>query len=218
MLISGYTPYWLYRILPVIYAVSGVGVIVGIGNHWAIFSGLLLISAAMAIVYMRHHHRKEQEMLMAQEAEEAHPRPPVRTAPTSTPAAGSPYMLSWDAAYESGHAVIDRQHRALFESCNTLIRLVAANRSQAEVNPLLDRLIAEVQHHFRTEEALLGERVASEALAEHHRKHEELAQQAIHLVDEFRQDRLECNDMVGFLVSDLVALHVISEAKLLKKA
>ena len=127
-------------------------------------------------------------------------------------------MLSWNTTYECGHAIIDRQHRALFDSCNALIRLVAADGARAEVDPLLDRLIAEVQHHFRTEEALLGDRATSEELAEHHRKHEDLAQQAIHLVDQFRQDRLECSDMVGFLASDLVALHVISETKLLKKA
>lgn len=218
MLIDGYTPYWLYRILPVIYGVSGVGVIVAIGNEWAIFSGLLLISAAVAIVYMRQHHRKEQEALMAAEVEAAHPHQPAPVAPA---AAGKvrgvvPYMLSWDVAYESGHSIIDRQHRELFESCNALIRVVAANGPREDVDPLLDRLVAEVERHFRTEEALLGDKESSDALAEHHRKHEELKQQAIHLVDEFRQDRLESDDMVGFLVSDLVALHVISEAKQLK--
>jgi hemerythrin-like metal-binding protein len=218
MLIEGYTPYWLYRILPVIYGVSGVAVIVAIGNGWAIFSGLLLISAAAAIVYMRMHHWAEQKTLMAAEVEAAHPHRPAPAAPAAAnrPRGMVPYVLSWDVAYESGHSIIDRQHRKLFESCNALIRAVEANGPRADVVPLLDRLVAEVEGHFRTEEALLSDKESSDALTERHREHEELKQQARHLVDEFRQDRLESDDVVGFLVSDLVALHVISEAKQLK--
>lgn len=214
MLFNGYTPEWLYRILPTIYATSGIAVIVALQNAWALFSGTMLVSAAALIVHLRRTHRREQEeaaRLTKAERSMANVMQPRETAPDA-------HLLVWERSYETGHELIDRQHRDLFASCNALLRAVASDAPRGEIDPMLDHLVAAVERHFRTEESVLAGKLPDEAWQAHRDKHESLAREASEVIDAFRQGRTECRDAVGFLVSDMIAMHVISENRLIASA
>ena len=61
-----------------------------------------------------------------------------------------PTRVAWDAAFETGHAELDAQHRALLALCNTL-----ADRCTADGDAAFDEALAQLQAqasaHFAAE-------------------------------------------------------------------
>ncbi len=61
----------------------------------------------------------------------------------------------WDERYGTGHAELDRQHRALFEMVGQLGEAIVERRGQATAARLLERLGGFAESHFATEERLM---------------------------------------------------------------
>lgn len=121
---------------------------------------------------------------------------------------GNFVQLSWKPAFESGHPLLDAQHRELFELSNQLLAAVVAGRPKDEVSGFVDELIERVLSHFRDEERVLAD-AGFEALESHGAAHARLTDRALELADAFRADRLSVGELFEFLAYDVVARHML---------
>ncbi len=85
-------------------------------------------------------------------------------------------IAKWDDSYETGHALVDTQHKALFRMVNTLHEAIMEDRGKEALMPTLQALAGYTIEHFRSEEELM-EQVQYPAMSAHIQKHEELAKQ-----------------------------------------
>ncbi len=121
---------------------------------------------------------------------------------------GNFVQLVWHSAYESGHDVIDTQHRALFGHANTLVAALFAGRPADEVAGLINTLVQAVRRHFDDEEAILGVS-GFPGLAEHVAIHRGLINRALDMVHGFHAGTLGVGDLFQFLAQDIVARHML---------
>lgn len=194
-------PEGLYEALPYLYAAVGVLTIVVLRNEMAIFSGLTLLSAGIIVWRMRRKSRQAvQDTVLGA---------------FDTPAGPRMIQLSWSPALASGNPVIDEQHRRLFGIGNQIINTASSDRDKHQIEVLLDELIAAIEAHFCTEEAQLA-RIHHPLLAEHQGVHRRLLARAHDLRDGYVAGRVVTGDLVGFMVYDLVNMHVLKEDVKLK--
>ena len=117
-------------------------------------------------------------------------------------------QLIWRSAYECGNAVIDGQHRQLFNDINTLLGAMLGERKTDEVAALVQVFIADVMQHFEEEEALI--KAAGYPGAEDHaRQHRLLLDKARTVTEDFRIGKLALGEVFEYLAHDLVARHLL---------
>jgi len=116
--------------------------------------------------------------------------------------------LTWRVPFESGHPLIDVQHRNLFDQANKLLTAVISGRPKAELAELVDALIGDVVEHFRDEEAVLT--AAGYAGAKDHAAiHDGIVERAVTLVDQFHAGTLDLGTLFQFLAYDVIAAHML---------
>jgi diguanylate cyclase (GGDEF)-like protein/hemerythrin-like metal-binding protein/PAS domain S-box-containing protein len=118
--------------------------------------------------------------------------------------------LVWRSTYESGHALLDTQHRNLFEHANNLLTAVIGERPTDEVAPQIEALVADLLDHFRDEEAVFRS-IGYSGADEHAQTHQGLIARAEELVANFTSGELALGDLFNFLAYDVVAKHMLSE-------
>ncbi|WP_184415156.1 ABC transporter substrate-binding protein [Rhodocyclus tenuis] len=118
--------------------------------------------------------------------------------------------LVWHADYACGHALIDQQHRKLFEDANAIIAALLADLPNDRMRPLIDTLMNDVAQHSRDEEAVLAEIGFADAAA-HARIHGQLLDQAVALAGRYDAGTLALGELLQFLVQDLVARHMLGD-------
>ena len=118
--------------------------------------------------------------------------------------------LVWRSTYESGHALLDTQHRNLFEHANNLLTAVIGERPTDEVAPQIEALVADLLDHFRDEEAVFRS-IGYSGADEHALTHQGLIDRAGELVVNFTSGELALGDLFNFLAYDVVAKHMLSE-------
>ena len=113
-------------------------------------------------------------------------------------------QLVWRKDYESGNALIDAQHRSLFEQANVLLQAILDNQEKNEIVQLIKSLVIEIEHHFHDEEAIFQQ--AAYADSEHHLSlHAHLIQRARTLTSRFdpnsspKCDTLQFKRLASFL-------------------
>nr|WP_294523733.1 diguanylate cyclase [uncultured Rhodopila sp.] len=114
-------------------------------------------------------------------------------------------QLTWRPAYECGHALIDDEHRALFDHAAELLAAVLSEREEAHVADMMDTLVRRVEQHFRNEEAVL-EAAGFPDLKQHAAVHRELLERAATLIG---AGPLGGGVLFQFLAEELVAKHVL---------
>lgn len=104
----------------------------------------------------------------------------------------------WEDVLETGDPCVDRQHEEIHQ---LLDYVESADDAPGEVLHVLDRLMAHVDGHFATEEALMRQcGYSGEAAREHIRDHHELTQSARQMVLLFRSGELNSTKpLVTFL-------------------
>ena len=117
-------------------------------------------------------------------------------------------QLSWHPAYESGHPLIDRQHRALFGHANNLLAATLSARPTDEVARVIDALVHDLVQHFQDEE-LIFTAAGFPGAAEHAAIHRELVDRAVQLVGRFHAGTLGIGELFQFLAHDVVARHML---------
>ncbi|MDT8438924.1 MAG: diguanylate cyclase [Wenzhouxiangellaceae bacterium] len=138
----------------------------------------------------------------------------VRVAPPELPwpdhgLEENPLMMPWLPRYESGHPMIDAQHKRLFELANELITVsIDPEIDDAETTRRLDALIDHSRIHFRDEEALL-ERIGYADLRKHRRSHQALLEKAEMLRQRVASGVGAHGELLDFLVNRLVRQHLM---------
>jgi hemerythrin-like metal-binding protein len=118
--------------------------------------------------------------------------------------------LIWHPVFESGNAVVDREHRALFAVSNDLLNAVIKESPPKEIDRIIGILVKEVTSHFSHEEAI--QRSIGYAQAdEHARIHRELVAKAVELIKDFKAGTVAVGSFFQFLAYDVVAMHMSKE-------
>ncbi len=121
-------------------------------------------------------------------------------------------LLVWKPEYESGHPVIDRQHRQLFSEVNTLLSVMLDNKPKNDIAHLIEHLLESARRHFADEEAILDS-TRYRGTAEHTLIHRQLLQKGKRLADRFDENRLDFNEMFSYLANDIVLEHILKTDK-----
>lgn len=128
--------------------------------------------------------------------------------------------LHWRKHYECGIPEIDAEHEELFKIANRILGSIGPNGNGVESAPLVDELMAHIVRHFKHEEHLLEVNGFPKSEA-HRQRHHQLISQAEDLAARFREKETTAGALLGFIVHDVVARHMIQEDKeyfpLLKK-
>ena len=117
-------------------------------------------------------------------------------------------QLSWHSAYESGNAVIDQQHKALFGDANQLLAAILSGRPRDEVAALIDTLINHVVQHFEDEEVIINATGFPGAQG-HAAIHRTLVDKAADVANRFHGSTLDVGEVFQFLAHDVVARHML---------
>jgi len=197
-----YLPEKLYNALPYLYAIAGLVTMIVVRNWMAVFSGMALLLAAGNVWQLRYRYR----LLAAK-----------RTSSRTAVDAASPLphpdhliQIVWKSAIETGHPVIDAQHRRLFRMANEVINAVVADKDKAELIPQLEELIEHIESHFRTEESILSE-IAHPLFEMHRALHRGLLTRAHALFQQFQHNQIPSGDFVGFIAYDLILNHIAKD-------
>ncbi len=124
-------------------------------------------------------------------------------------AAPAPVLrLEWNRSFECGNALIDREHRRLFELGTELIALgMHGDLEASRFRAALDGLFVHVEEHFRNEERLLAE-AGYAHLRRHRDAHAGLLQHARSLACRVDAGKARLGDLIDFLVTDVVTEHL----------
>lgn len=116
--------------------------------------------------------------------------------------------LVWHAAYASGNATIDAQHRNLFDDANQLLSAILEDAPRETVAARIDALVLDVTRHFGDEEAILAATLFP-GVAQHAAIHRHLLERAGELVRHFNAGALNAGEVFQFLAHDVVARHML---------
>ena len=118
--------------------------------------------------------------------------------------------LKWNDLWNSGHPVIDKQHRQLLKLGNQLVRMFQENRPPQEVNDQLNELIQHLNSHCIYENNVLSQ-VAYEHAGRHKTIHDKLIADAANLKRKVDLGEAEAVDLFAFLNDKVVMGHMLEE-------
>lgn len=120
--------------------------------------------------------------------------------------------LTWKAAFAFGQQTIDDEHSALFRLGNALLDAAATRTEEpARFDAAFDKLLAHIVEHFAHEEAILQAH-AYEHLQAHAQLHKDLVAKALKLRHPTRPPlTVSVGELVDFLVTDVVARHMLTD-------
>ncbi|MDP3859487.1 MAG: diguanylate cyclase [Stagnimonas sp.] len=121
----------------------------------------------------------------------------------------SALRLVWSDACVSGHALIDGEHRGLFDAANALIAAMTdSSLSTQALLGQLDALVAAVARHFVDEEQVLAA-IHYPRLAEHQGLHARLLASARQLLEAVHAGHGSPGEVVEFLAYEVVNRHIL---------
>jgi diguanylate cyclase (GGDEF)-like protein/hemerythrin-like metal-binding protein/PAS domain S-box-containing protein len=119
--------------------------------------------------------------------------------------------LQWKARHACGEKTIDGEHQELFRLANNLLDLATMpDLTSEELIAEFDRLLQHVGEHFKHEEQILREYGYGQ-LEEHMQRHRELVDRAIEVRQEVSKELFAVEDLVNFLVFEVVVTHMLKE-------
>lgn len=118
--------------------------------------------------------------------------------------------LAWNPAYECGHPTIDRQHHALFEHSNALLRAILGHAPKAEIIQQINVLILEIRQHFADEGTVL-KTIAYPEAKHHGALHHQLVERAEKLAERFAKEQFGEGELLHFLAYEVIAQHMLIE-------
>jgi diguanylate cyclase (GGDEF)-like protein/hemerythrin-like metal-binding protein len=119
--------------------------------------------------------------------------------------------VEWMPEWESGHAEIDEQHKALVEDAHRLMSIALLRRQDpAKIIPLLDQLLEHLVQHFACEETILKE-IGFDQTDAHATEHRQLVAKALRLKTVYQQGEIKPSAFISFIVDDVIIGHMIKE-------
>jgi hemerythrin-like metal-binding protein len=121
-------------------------------------------------------------------------------------------LVSWGPQYQTGIAVIDRQHHELVTLTNELYRACRAGRKEAETvfKVSMSKLVEYVRFHFGYEQTLL-ERIGYPKYREHKTLHTNLVQKILEAAKDHGDDQLLVLIQFVRTLSDWIFGHIAIE-------
>lgn len=178
----------------------------------------LQVSSSIGVVmYPEHGHTMRELLRCGDEAMYRAKRSGSRSvelyAPggaESNPQGFQPILnLRWKGRYNSGHLLMDQEHRALFKQANQLLNLSVQDDIPVEqFNAAFDALLASVVEHFAHEEDILREHHYAE-LGPHTIQHNLLIARARGLRARSDEIPISVGELADFLVSEVIVGHMI---------
>lgn len=167
-----------------------------------LFAGLVLFSAGVMAWLTRRNNRR---------ALSRHPAPQNPGAATisgNMPAAL--VRLEWNEKYECGNAIIDAQHRRIFELGNALLNATLEQQSKLDVELAFDELMHDVTNHFISEEIQLA-RTKHPLTADHKETHRQLMTRCQYLAAGFHRDEIKAGDLFSFVSLEVISGHILAQ-------
>jgi diguanylate cyclase (GGDEF)-like protein/hemerythrin-like metal-binding protein len=120
-----------------------------------------------------------------------------------------PLLLRWNPVFLTGDAIIDRQHKGLFEKGALLLEKCAANDADGAIS-LAHQLLEDADQHYRYEEYLL-DTINYSSLDQHCEQHRRLREQGAEVLRSVVSGTARLGTLAEFVISDLVLGHVAEE-------
>lgn len=130
-------------------------------------------------------------------------------APALASEVGAP--LVWRAAFESGFATMDAEHRELFELASSLLKL--AENYMADPHAFdyaLGDFMLHLQRHLKHEEAFMREVGYAEAET-HALMHREIIGRAVFMRQQLDEGQGTLGQWVAFVANEVIAGHMVRE-------
>lgn len=128
-------PFWLYEILPLVYAGGGIACIFFL-DHWVrSVSSSLLIVAAIQVLCMRRGRR-------------------FASKPRASDGEAALVGMSWLSHYSVDHQDLDGEHRAISELGQAILHALVDGEFR-RMDELLDEIVVAIEEHVRNEERVL---------------------------------------------------------------
>ena len=118
--------------------------------------------------------------------------------------------LVWHPAFESGQALMDAQHRIIFNDTNQLCTAIRAAMSDRDVGLRVDALLHSITQHFKDEELLIAQSNSNDA-GQHADVHRQLLQQAGESVRQYHAGQLTAAELYKLLAHEVVVRHILVE-------
>lgn len=204
MLFRGHKPEWLYEALPYIYIASGIVTASLLGNAGGTISGLLLISAGLIIWKLRRDYRAKNRI--------ASIAPPVAAEVSRDDDGPRLAPMGWHSSYDMSHEQIDRQHRRLFVLGNDLIHALTSKKPRADIELMLDELLAEIAEHFKYEAEIMATH-RMPLTGAHQEIHHTLLSSLIEMRDKFHLGQPALGELAGLLAYDAASRQLIDQGR-----
>jgi hemerythrin len=115
--------------------------------------------------------------------------------------------IDWSKIYETGHPVVDGQHRNLFKLINDLNIALSKQDSKHIITDSIDKLSAYVATHFQTEEDLM-KATSYPDYEIHKHEHDNLKEQAEKLIKLFHLGTVDLTATISKFLSDWLKHHI----------
>ncbi len=125
-------------------------------------------------------------------------------------------MVIWNPAWETGHALIDQQHKELLAQFQTLLVAIHENHPEDRIPGLLKYLADYVESHFSMEEAAMQE-TGYPWFKGHKAIHDGMRARVVQLVDGFRNDPTTMTEEVIDFLTDWLLRHINEEDRRMAK-
>lgn len=116
--------------------------------------------------------------------------------------------LIWKPEYETGHTLIDEQHKEFFRQGNGLLDAILRHDSPQNLKRRIEAFLAFVDVHFETEEKWLDAQNWPDSAAHAHH-HQNFAARAAELLTKHNQDQLDATDFLHFFIDELILQHLL---------
>ncbi len=119
--------------------------------------------------------------------------------------------IQWDQKFSIGHERIDNEHRVFLDLIRNASLAAEENASEERVQRLLTEVRKYAEFHFCSEENLMLD-TAYPGYEEHKAQHERLLLQLEDCLHDYRNEKLNLNEIVDFMFN-WFALHTTGSDK-----
>ena len=122
-----------------------------------------------------------------------------------------PSLVVWKDAYNTGIDLIDKQHRELVSTINSLYASLSKENKSSALKPAAEMVMQYTKIHFATEFKLMKDS-GYPRLGEHHDQHERLISRADESLHDCLKEDGDPTDFLHFL-KEWFLVHIVREDK-----
>jgi hemerythrin-like metal-binding protein len=121
-------------------------------------------------------------------------------------------LLEWGDELNTGDALVDSQHKALFQMVNALHEVIVSRNTRSVMSGVLGGLERYVGEHFAAE-ARLMERTGYPSMNQHLMQHEIFTGKTHEIIEEYRSGKLVLGLAISQYLGRWLTCHILTEDK-----